>query len=286
MKTRKFLTIFAIVLLLAGQTLAACTVFAVGKDASADGSTLTSHTCDSNGDDFRLWLIPSMAEGTERDYVVNGRAGSDYSQFPEVKNYGSGIVFDTVANDKDTNQYLHSMYSFINDKGLAMGESTCGFDTSTEYGKKLRALFNDNEGLMDCYMIQDLALENCSTAREAVQYMGALIDEYGWNGYCEIMPICDGNETWVMEAYGAKVWIAVRVPDNMAFVGANRARIDVIDQSKYEYIMSANLYSFAKENGLWDGKSEFRPCQVYAPSASFGCTLREWSTQVIFGWDY
>ena len=30
-----------------------CTSITVGKDASTDGSTMTSHTCDS---DFRTWL--------------------------------------------------------------------------------------------------------------------------------------------------------------------------------------------------------------------------------------
>ena len=74
---KKILTVALVALLIAAQSLAACTIFAVGKDATVDGSTMTSHTCDSNGDDLRLWLIPSMAAGTERDVVVSGRAGAD-----------------------------------------------------------------------------------------------------------------------------------------------------------------------------------------------------------------
>ena len=77
MKKRKIATAMLIALLVIGQALSACTILAVSKGASADGSTMTSHTCDSTGDDLRLWLIPSMEEGTSRDLVVSGRKNTD-----------------------------------------------------------------------------------------------------------------------------------------------------------------------------------------------------------------
>ncbi len=279
MKLKKVLAISLAVFILAAQGLAACTIFAVGKDATVDGSTMTSHTCDSNSDDLRLWLIPSMDAGTSRDVVLNGRAGADYSQFPEVKDYGTGgMVLGSYTYEKNTNQYLHGMYSFANDKGLAMGESTCSYERNTDQGKKVKEAFGATEGIYDCYMLQDLALETCSTAREAVEFMGKMIDEYGWNGLCECINICDGNEAWVFEAYGGNVWAAVRVPDNAIFVAANRARIiyiDFNDPNNYRY--SSNIKSFAIENGLWDGKGDFEPANIYAPNkSSLGCTLREW----------
>ncbi len=278
MKVKKILTISVAVLLIAAQSLGACTIFAVGKDATVDGSTMTSHSCDSRGDDPRLWVIPSMPAGTERDIVVNGRAGADFSQFPEVKNYGTGgMVLGSVTYDQPTNQYLHSMYSFANDKGLAMGESTCGYDDCTGKRDALRAAWNKDEGILDCYCLQDMALETCSTAREAVEYMGAMIDEYGWNGAAECINICDGNEAWVFEAYGGNMWCAIRVPDNAIFVAANRCRIDVFEENDPEnFLYAANMKEYALENDLWDGKGEFQPCEVFAPSRSFGCTLREW----------
>ncbi len=279
-KLKKYLTIFLVITFVAMQGLAACTIFAVGKDATVDGSTMTSHTCDSNGDDLRLWLIPSMEAGIERDVVLNGRAGADYSNFPEVKNYGPGaLVLGSYTPEKATNQYLHAMYSFANNKGLAMGESTCVYDSSTEHGKKLSEVWGKYEGIYDCYMLQDLALENCSTAREAVEFMGAIIEEYGWNGYAECINICDGNEAWVFEAYGGNIWCAVRVPDNAVFVAANRCRIISLDENDpNNCLYSANIKSFALENGLWDGVEPFEPCNVYAENKvnNMGCTLREW----------
>ena len=161
-KAGKILALCLVMVLIAAQSLAACTIFAVGKDASNDGTTMISHTCDSTTDDLRVWIIPEMAAGTARDLVLNGRAGADYSQFPEVKNYGPGsLVLGTYTYDEPTNQYLHAMYSFINDKGLAMGESTCSFDRNSEQGKKLSEVYDRVEGIIDSYLLPDLALEKC-----------------------------------------------------------------------------------------------------------------------------
>ena len=139
----------------------ACTIFAVGKNASDDGSTMISHTCDSTGDDLRLWMIPEMPAGEARDIVLDGRAGADYSQFPAVKDYGTrGMALAEYVPEKETNRYIHAMYSFMNDKGLAMGESTCSINSNIDQGKKIRAAYREYDGIIDCYMIQDLALEN------------------------------------------------------------------------------------------------------------------------------
>lgn len=276
---KKLLVVVLLVLCFVSQSVFACTIFAIGKEATVDGSTMSTHTCDSTSDDLRVWIIPSMEAGTERDVVLNGRAGADYSQFPEVKDYGtSGMVVGSYTTTKATNQYIHGMYSFINDKGLAMGESTCSYDRNSEQGQKVRAAFQAIDGLYDCYMLQDLALENCSTAREAVEFMGAMITEYGWNGSTECIDICDGNEAWVFEAYGGNMWVAARVPDDMIFVAANRARINFFlenDPDNFQY--APNIKEFAIENGLWDGKSEFIPCYTFCPYPYRPySTRREW----------
>ncbi|WOL41335.1 C69 family dipeptidase [Pyramidobacter sp. YE332] len=38
------------------------------------------------------------------------------------------------------------------------------------------------------------------------------MDEYGWYEAGETMPITDGDEVWIVEAYGNKMWAAWRVP--------------------------------------------------------------------------
>lgn len=260
----------------------ACTTFLVGKDATTDGSTIATHNDDSTSADFRLWLTPSMkgGEGMKRDLVVDSHNYGDFTNFPEVKDYGNGYAVAEIDQPEDTYAYFHSRYSFLNEKGVAMGESTFSYDRGTEHADKvMEVLFGSNNGIIDCWNAQDIALERASTAREAVEIMGELCETYLWKDSGETINICDGNECWVFEAYGLDLWAAVRIPDNAFFVAANRARINEFDFEDTEnYLCSPNLKSFAEENGLWsaDSGEEFSPAQAYGPCANEYCSLREW----------
>ena len=277
-----FLVAVVLIIGLLTQSAMACTTFGIGKDATADGSTIVTHTCDSTGDDFRLWIIPEMEGGPDvkRDIVMDGNTWGDWSNYPAVKNYGSGVVLGEMPQPENTLQYLHTNYSIANEYGVAMGESTCGFDRDTEAGKKVKELlFDNNNGIIDCYQAQHIALERAKTAREAVQIMGDLVEEYGWNAYAENINICDGNEVWIAEYYGLDLWCAVRIPDDAFFVCANRTRINEIDFDDPEnYMWSPNLKQFAIDNGMWseDSGVPFEPATIYAPNNSMGCKRREW----------
>ena len=274
---KKVFIVMLIFLCLMAQSVFACIIFGVGRLASTDGSTMTSHTCDSTSDDIRLWLIPSMAAGTEREIVVNGRAGVDFTNFPEVKEYGTrGYVADVYTNTQDTYKYLHAMYSFANEKGVTMTESTCGTT------RDQRTVFQKYTGIWDCYMLQDAALENCATAREAVEFMGAKVTEQGWYGSPETMTIGDGTDLWVFEAYGGNMWCAFRLPEDAVFVCANRSRINYyVENDPDNYQHAPNMLQFAKDEGLWDGEGDpekvFNPCKTFAAgNYGFSCVGREW----------
>lgn len=269
---KKILTVMLLLLCFAVQSTFACIIFGVGREATADGSTMTSHTCDSTGDDLRLWLIPSMEEGSEREIVLDGRKGADFTNFPEVKDYGlRGTVMGSYTNDKDTYQYLHAMYSFANEKGVTMTESTCGTTRAQ------RTAFAAYEGIWDCYMLQDAALENSATAFEAIKFMGEKVTEGGWYGSPETMTVADGTDLWVFEVYGGNQWVAFRVPDDEIFVCANRSRVDFWMEDCSTYLSNPGIKEFAIESGLWDGTGDFRPCQVFgAGNYGFSCVGREW----------
>ncbi len=275
-------TALALALVMLMSSALACTTYGVGKNATTDGSTMVSHTCDSTGDDFRMWIIPQMEGGADvtRDIVIDGNTWGDWSEFPAVKNYGAGMVVGSMPQPENTYQYLHTNYSIMNENGVAMGESTCSIDRSTDYGMKVyELLIKSSTGIIDCYQAQHIAMERATTAREAVQIMGDLVEEYGWYGYAENMNICDGNEVWIAEFYGLDLWCAVRIPDDAFFVCANRARINEIDFDDTEnYMYSPNLKQFAIDNGLWSEESgePFQPAKIYAPNQKPYSYRREW----------
>ena len=280
MKKRTILIALLLVSIMAFNSAIACTIFGIGKDATTDGSTIVTHTCDSTGDDTRMWIIPRMEGGPDvkRDIVIDGHKYGDWSNYPQVKDYGGGYVVGEMPQPDNTHQYLHSNYSIINERGVAMGESTFWIDSQTEYGKKIRSLlYDDNDGLIDCYHAQHIALERANTAREAVEIIGGLVEEYGWSSTGETINICDGNEVWIIELYGRDIWCAVRIPDNALFVCANRARINEFDfEDKDNFLCSPSMKSFALENELWKEGDPFTPAEIYAPNNQTYSTRREW----------
>lgn len=296
MRTRRILIVLAsvLVMLLALTTVSyACTIIAVGNKATVDGSAIITHNDDSGVADFRLWILKGgeFPEGATRSVVIDGHDYIDYSKWPVVDYTKSrnarAMVVAEIPQVKKTYTYFHSRYSFINEMGVAMGESTTGISSSNDYGKAVRQkMYDTDEGILDCWMLQDLALERAATSREAVMIMGQLVNEYGWNvtgGGGEIMDITDGKETWAMEFFGAKVWVATRVPDDMVWVGANSHRFNIDPRNPvengvtYEIITSPNFISYAVDNGWYDLKSgkPFRASEIYANRIN-SHNKREW----------
>ena len=261
-----------------------CTIMAVGKDATVDGSTIISYNCDCASCDFRMFMVPAMdwPEGSVRDIISWGHYNDrmyDFSRKWELD--FSDIKVGEMPEVQHTYRYIHTIDSNINEKGLLIGESTCGIDSSTEYGKEVKKVMTtDSKGIIDYDFAMDIVLERCTTPREAVRVLGDLIETYGWipeSGEC--MNITDGDEVWIFEVYGLDIWVAFRLPDDQFFVCANRHKIRDIDLNDKENVMhSPNLVSFAVEQGWYDPNlgEPFRPADIYSPKDKIGNTRREW----------
>jgi len=242
---------------------ASCTSIMVGKKATTDGSVITSHSCDGN---YRQWLniVPAgkYDEGAMRK-VHWGNLHTETSW--DLRNR---IEKGEIPQVAQTYAYFNVAYPAMNEKQLAMGETTIG-------GK--RELRND-DGLFLIEELQAIALERCTTARAAIKLMGALATEYGYGDSGECLTVADKNEVWHFEIMGASVfeigavWAAVRIPDDHVGVSANIPRISTLDLSKPDYYMaSENVFSLAEELGYWDPKSgeEFKWWKAYSGRKPF-----------------
>jgi dipeptidase len=254
-----------------------CTSILVGKLASTDGSTMTTHTCDCGLCDWTWRHVPAAdhkAGEKRKIYHV-----SQFKTWPPAE----GLKWDLYKKDftgleipevPHTYAYHHGMFGYLNENQVAIGESTIG---------TVRKLENQTPTpAFDITMLTIIAMERSTTAREAIKIMGELAEKYGYGFHDsgEMLAVADPNEVWLFEIMpvgplwtpksgkpGA-VWCAQRVPDDEVSVCPNESRIGEIDLNRPDYFLaSPNVISCAVENGLYDPKSgrPFSWKRAYSP---------------------
>ena len=238
----------------------ACTNFLVGKDASADGSTMITYAADSYALYGFLHYIPAT------DHPADA--------VREVKDWDTGKPLCTIPQVAHTYNVVGNM----NEHQLTIGETTFGGRPELEVG----------EGI-DYGSLIYIALERCKTAREAIKCMTDLVAEYGYASSGETFSIADPNEVWMMELIGkgkvekGAVWVATRVPDDCIAAHANQARFTTINfKDKENWMWSKDVVKFARKQGYYIGKKDedFNFQEAYAPydfSGLYVCEARVWS---------
>jgi dipeptidase len=224
-----------------------CTSIMAGKAATTDGSVITAHSCDGN---YRQWveIVPhqTFSEGAKTQVY----AGKLHTETPWDMR---GVTLQgEIPQARETYAYLNTAYPCMNEKQLAIGETTIG-------GR--RELMN-SEGMFYIEELQRLALQRCTTARDAIKLIGELVKEYGYCDRGECLTFADPEEVWHFEIFGAgpleigAVWAAVRIPDDHVGVSANIPRISELDlDDPDQYMASDNVYTLAEEMGWWDPDS-------------------------------
>lgn len=250
------------------QSGLACTNVLVTKGASKDGSVFVTYAADSHQLYGELYFTPAgffkpgvMLNVTEWD------TGRFLGQIPQI-----GRTYQTVGN--------------MNEHQLIITETTYGG----------RPELYDPDGIMDYGSLIYITLQRARTAREAIQIIADLANEYGYASSGESFSIADKNEVWIMELIGKGskldrkgrnvrkgiVWVAARVPDGYICAHANQARITNIDFNDPEnWLYSGDVVDFAREMGYFEGADEeFSFCDAYAPltfSGMRGCESRVWA---------
>ncbi len=239
-------------------TAEACTNFLVTRGASADGSVMITYTCDG---EFHPTMRYLPAEDHEEEF--------------EELTHWTGEVVGRIRQVPHT----YAVVQLMNEHQVAMGETT--WDGREELRNK--------EGMLHYWMLMRLALQRSRTAREAIEVMAALVDEYGYSSTGESMVIADPDEAWIMEIIGpgpggkGAIWVAMKVPDGSVCAYANKSRIAGFPLDDPENCLySPNVISFAVEKGYYDPQSgvpfSFRDAYCPASPQKIGYTsTRVWS---------
>lgn len=254
MKLRGLILFLFLLVLLIPATSEGCTTILAGKGTTADGSVLHGHNEDMGFSAVgRLWPAPPAVHRkgstVEVPYVSLELPDATYGYWASGNAFGtSGLGIAAESRPYD------SVLVGMNEFGLTM---SCNW----MYSKEENLL---GQGVRR-YALRQLILERARTAREAVEFIGGIIDTYSqadWGGltYC----LADPDEAWIVETT-SKNWVARRVKDDEVLVVANRFTIGE------EYDMaSKGLIDTAQKNG-WFDPSKGKPFNF---KAAYGDPLR------------
>ncbi|MFC1784321.1 dipeptidase [Candidatus Neomarinimicrobiota bacterium] len=235
-----------------------CTSILVTKGASQDSSVMITYACDAE-------FLPELKYTPAADHKEN-----EYFEFDDK--YGGKVKIKQIP-------HTYAVVGLMNEHQVAIGETTTG-------GRKE---LQNPDGLLHYYTIMQLVLQRAKTAKECIQVIVDLVEEYGYGSTMESFSISDPNEAWIMEIIGTgpggkgAIWVALRVPDGYVSCYANISRIGEIPfKDKKNCMYSKNVKSFAIEKGYYDPSSgdPFLFNKAYGAIDPLGlklCSARIWS---------
>ncbi|MDD2490785.1 MAG: C69 family dipeptidase [Bacteroidales bacterium] len=255
---------FAALIPYSGMT---CTNLLITSGASANGSNMVSYSADSH----------------TRYGVLAHYPASKYPKgaLLEVYEWGKDRYLGKIPQVEKTFNVIGNM----NEHQVIIGESTWG-GVETQY---------DPQGIVDYGSLMYIALQRAKTAREAINIITSLANEYGYASSGESISIADKKEVWLLEIIGkapkivngkninkGAVWVAVRIPDGYISAHANQARITTFPKSDPDNcIYAPDVISHAREQGLYSGDdNSFSFADTYGPADGAtvrGCDARVWS---------
>lgn len=236
----------------------ACTNFIVTKGASIDGSTFITYTADSHVLYGELYYRPAGTHlpGDMLD-VYEWDTGKFLGQIKQVER-----TYAVVGN--------------MNEHQVAIGETTFGGRTE---------LMNP-KGILDYGSLIYITLQRSKSAREAIETIAALVNEYGYYSSGESFSIADPNEAFIMEIIGkgpgakGALWVARKIPDGYISGHANAPRIRQFPMNDPDTLFAPDVISFARDKGWFTGNDgDFSFADTYG-ALDFGalrfCDARVW----------
>ena len=248
-----------------------CTVLVVAESGSRP--PMVAHSFDTAGGvDFRLVKVPARTpeRGTQRPvflYEENALPrfeGALRGPIPEYAASGSGSGSQPIGfipEVEETYAYWEAASGICNEKGVMVAECTCSSIFSAQPKPTGKALL----GYME---LTRLAMERSASARQAVDLMGALAEQFGFygnsmrlTGSAESLAVADGTEAWVFhvlpdDSGASAIWAAQRVPSGQAAAVTNMFVIRNVELDQPDcFRYSASMIEVAQRLGLWRGGS-------------------------------
>lgn len=217
------------------RRIGSCTTVLVGKAASLDGSTLIARNDDGHEalDPERFVVVNPEEQPRHYQAVISGL----HIQLPD-----NPLRYTSIPNAILTDGIWPA--AGINSENVAMSAT----ETITTNSRVLGADPFVEKGIGEEDLVT-LVLPYIHSAREGVERLGSLLEQYGTyepNG----IAFSDVNEVWWLETIGGHHWAAKKIPDDAYVIAPNRMNIDEFDFSAPDTLASADLKPFIQEHHL------------------------------------
>ncbi len=250
-------------LMLPPKSAQACTAVYVGSEASADGSTIVARS----NDYMQLWanhleIVDHVEDQPGRTMPVS-KDGTVQAPIPATTfRYTSTPWMDSAIA---TAKRGRDATACTNECGVAMSMSVTGATNQ-------QALEADPlvEGGLTEFTAVDLVLCQSQTARQAIEVLCKLIDEYGSSEY-NIALVADQDEAWYMEIYTGHQYAAVQLPKDKVAAFGNEFTLQYLSDYAKK-LTSKELEEIPKKHGFaqWNDKGDL---DLYRTYSGDGLTL-------------
>jgi dipeptidase len=237
----KWISILALATVLAAPVFAGecflgeeggCFSIVAGKKATADGSVLFGHNEDNGFERVAGMRRIERINHPEGEWVTIPGGG----RIPQVRTTWAYWWMQMPGLDYSD--------GFLNEHGVAIASDNC---RSREDQPNLTA------GGIGGVALRRLVMERARTAREGVQVIGSLIEQFGYNSSGRTMMVCDANEGWLVAMVNGKHWVAQRVPDDMVAAISNTYSIREINlKDPKNFLGSPDIIDYAIRRGWYD----------------------------------
>lgn len=226
-----------------------CDTWVALQDATLSGQAILGKNSDRPIFDCQpLVFLPRQR------WSPGSRIKLEYVELPQVEN--------TYATLGSSPYWCWGYEEGINEHSVAIGNEAIPTKTFRGMAEQYVQSGSATLGLLGMDLVR-LALERSTTARDAVDVMGALIEQYGQfgsgvptkthdiGGYDGSFLIVDPSEAWIVEAVGRR-WVARRITQGTASI-SNQPSI----RTEWD-LGSQDMADYAIEMGWWPAESVSR----------------------------
>ena len=265
---RRIVRLLGVLALLPAVPVAASYGIYVGKNLTADGSVLIGGTGEEVSSHW-LEIVPRMEHAADATILVGVDERATYPgrliEIPQVATTAKYIAMDYSDYEGFPPPLTNGG---LNEHGVA------GRDIWAPSRPELAEMTPEPQTGPNYSDLSRIAMQRATTAREAAEIIGNLMNEYGFSTYGgNSHMFADKDEGWVVQNFagGQGLWVAERLgPDEvrMSYPGyIFEVPLDLHDHD--DFMASPNFISFAVEQGWYDPDSgdAFNVNEIYGNSA-------------------